>query len=792
MQLYKKQWLFIVLFVLAGLFASYASYLAFTKTLVNIYVEKMPDGAWIVSGNVVSEYNASQWAEENGIAPGDRIIKIDGHSPDEDISVSRFGKIGTADTLEVIKDGKRIMHYIQNDHSISYLVYCVILPGIIFVMLLLFSIFLLQKTEAKNVPSITLILFFLATGCGYVSGATAGLGDMIIRLGNTLGVLFCLVLLLHFLLSYFDLLHMRGRILLTLVYFTGTLLYVAESFVSFAKMKEYFLTVYVVKLTFYSIVFLINLIVILLQYFHYRRTQKEAIMKVMLTGICVSYFPYVMMVTLPKTIFGFELIQTEVAVSFLFFLPVSFYYLVTAKQLLDIDFLLNRLKYYLLLSLLPSVLILLICMYVIGYSPNGMVSWLQLSLATYLIITLLFFAKEALDYELRHILFREKLNFQSSLDRFSREIMKVMKVVELDERLLAEIRDTLQIKAVSIAEIEPNQKKVHWLEGYPAPSTERIIQILQQKSSVVKIGDIVTDESGVFIHMGERNQKLAFVWLQNKPNQTQFNFDEIMWIKTIVRYVGLVYENLFLIEKLSDELEESLQKQKGVSPWLLRLFFRMSEKERRRLASDLHDSALQEQIVWYRRLDKLITDANTPEAVASELTHIREGLLDVIYQIRQICNELRPPFLQEMGILEAVEGLLSYTQQQENFTITFAKGQIPSDLDPEISISLYRIVQELLRNAAKHARASSVHITLDCNNEHLILHYSDNGQGMAETELRSTFSHMGIVGIQERVRCLRGTILFQTDVGKGFDVHVTLPVHRIADTLLLDGKEIYP
>ncbi|TKI56778.1 hypothetical protein E8L90_15595 [Brevibacillus antibioticus] len=56
MQLCKKQSLFIVLFVLSVLFASYASYLAFTKTLVNIYVEKMPDGAWIVSGNVVSEY----------------------------------------------------------------------------------------------------------------------------------------------------------------------------------------------------------------------------------------------------------------------------------------------------------------------------------------------------------------------------------------------------------------------------------------------------------------------------------------------------------------------------------------------------------------------------------------------------------------------------------------------------------------------------------------------------------------------------------------------------------------
>lgn len=89
-------------------------------------------------------------------------------------------------------------------------------------------------------------------------------------------------------------------------------------------------------------------------------------------------------------------------------------------------------------------------------------------------------------------------------------------------------------------------------------------------------------------------------------------------------------------------------------------------------------------------------------------------------------------------------------------------------------IALYQIVQELLRNAGKHAKANQIEIELD-QKEYLYFRYKDDGVGMNIVDIKESFQHMGLFGIKERVASLVGECTFNSEKGKGLEVIIYLP-----------------
>jgi two-component system sensor histidine kinase ComP len=207
---------------------------------------------------------------------------------------------------------------------------------------------------------------------------------------------------------------------------------------------------------------------------------------------------------------------------------------------------------------------------------------------------------------------------------------------------------------------------------------------------------------------------------------------------------------------------------------ILRLFFKLSENERKNLSQDLHDAALQEQIIWYRKLEALSSDRNLPNGLREQLQQITDGLLDVIYEIRSTCNELRPPMLKETGLKTSI--LFDSMQLRTNYGIYFDACDFQDHLNEDLSIGIYRIVQELLHNATKHAKATEVHINLTSYLDHVRLVYEDNGVGMNLTSDEESFQSMGIYGIKERVRSMEGNIELRSSPEQGLVVFVSIPV----------------
>ncbi|MFB9325109.1 PAS domain S-box protein [Paenibacillus aurantiacus] len=356
---------------------------------------------------------------------------------------------------------------------------------------------------------------------------------------------------------------------------------------------------------------------------------------------------------------------------------------------------------------------------------------------------------------------------QLRLDAFSQELMGIMSVRELEQRLLREIREVLGVKRVEIIALTADP------DGVAEDAvTAALRSHLIAENGARKLGELTDWGEGHYLSLGVFKGSEHILYIGESSANATFESKRI-WLKTMIRYVKTIYDNFRIIEDLSNELKTRKDASES-PPWFSRFLFTLSENERRRLAQDLHDSALQEQIIWYRKLDSLLEEPLSEES-RDELLLIKEGLLDVVYQIRLTCNELRPPLLREIGLVASLEQLFHITQLRSDYSVDFKAIHVRDDLPGDLALALYRIVQELLANATKHSNASIVRIRLVDNFTTLQLLYDDNGIGLPQTSPART--SMGLSGIQERARSLNGAVVFDTSPDQGLSVTLSFPLN---------------
>lgn len=196
------------------------------------------------------------------------------------------------------------------------------------------------------------------------------------------------------------------------------------------------------------------------------------------------------------------------------------------------------------------------------------------------------------------------------------------------------------------------------------------------------------------------------------------------------------------------------------------------ESERRRVAHDLHDSLGGLLAATKMRLDNLsgkIPGLSTSE----EFAKIKSLLDDTIAETRQIARNLQPGTLHEFGLMKAVRDLIVRVQGDGAPAIDFQHFGDFSGLDHSLALNAYRIVQELLQNSLKHARASEILVQLTRTDAELALLVEDNGIGY---EPGITPKGMGTDNIAQRALFLKGEISIQSAKGQGTSTMVTVPI----------------
>src|SRR3954471_8468474 len=216
----------------------------------------------------------------------------------------------------------------------------------------------------------------------------------------------------------------------------------------------------------------------------------------------------------------------------------------------------------------------------------------------------------------------------------------------------------------------------------------------------------------------------------------------------------------------------------------LRLAIEGAELERQRWARELHDETLQ----GLGGLQMLLSSAlrqRDPErrdsAVRSTLEHIGRE----IDNLRNLITELRPAELDELGLESAVEALVHRRETQSGMKVVSeidlgtGYGGAPRRIDPAVESTLYRLVQEALTNAAKHAHAERVDIKLAGITGAVELIVKDNGKGFDPSAATSGF---GLMGMRERVALVRGTFEVDSGPDSGTTLRVVLPIGESAET----------
>jgi len=234
------------------------------------------------------------------------------------------------------------------------------------------------------------------------------------------------------------------------------------------------------------------------------------------------------------------------------------------------------------------------------------------------------------------------------------------------------------------------------------------------------------------------------------------------------KYVSIFYEYFQLLESRLKEME---QRQTERAPWLSKLFMQIAEKERKRLASDLHDEVLQELLHIRRLLDRTSAERWTQE----DKEQMRLALDNAEFMIRETCRELMPSFLADHGVLHAVSKLVEKTRLRADFQLDFHAFPIKASLSDEQTTAIYRVIQELINNAVKHSEASRVTLEIGQQEDTLHIRYADDGKGM-ESDIVLSPNRLGIRGISERIRMLGGDISMQSALDQGTKVRCSIPI----------------
>jgi len=203
------------------------------------------------------------------------------------------------------------------------------------------------------------------------------------------------------------------------------------------------------------------------------------------------------------------------------------------------------------------------------------------------------------------------------------------------------------------------------------------------------------------------------------------------------------------------------------------------EEERLRISRDLHDSTAQSLIAALHRLEDFCrADKYLPMPSLRSLWSLHEQLKDSVQEIRRLSRDLRPSILDDLGLLPAIEWLTEQLKLEHKIETNLVVPDEDRRFAPEIEIALFRVVQEALRNIAKHSEATEVEVVVAFTDRDTKFTITDNGKGFMLPASISEFSRvgkLGIDGMQTRIRLLGGTFDIQSEPGKGTTLSVIVP-----------------
>lgn len=369
---------------------------------------------------------------------------------------------------------------------------------------------------------------------------------------------------------------------------------------------------------------------------------------------------------------------------------------------------------------------------------------------------------------------------ERTLDMIVEEMKSVVEktkddIFDISEEAISEL-EALERKLVTI------KKKI--LDYIKAENIlTREVQASRQKLLLVSREFDTYSEDDIretYEHTHEMQSRLAINHKEEKLLRQQR--DEVE--RRIIRLNKTVHQANDLGRKVSvvlsylhddfNELNEVLKTAKEKQQIGLKII-EAQELERKRLSRDIHDGPAQmlaNILLRSEIIDLSVKGGNITEAV-SELKNVRGNIRSVLREVRRIIYDLRPMALDDLGIIPTVKKHVSTMAETYNTHIELQLIGEEKRLESNYEVAVFRLIQESLQNALKHAEATSIYVTLQIEQDEITIVVQDNGKGFRTDETKN--SSFGLMGMKERVEMLNGHFQINSTLGKGTTIKIILP-----------------
>ncbi len=210
---------------------------------------------------------------------------------------------------------------------------------------------------------------------------------------------------------------------------------------------------------------------------------------------------------------------------------------------------------------------------------------------------------------------------------------------------------------------------------------------------------------------------------------------------------------------------------------------RGQEDERLRLARELHDQTAQSLVAIGHREQKLKRYLSADPEAEAVLADLREMTARTVDELRRIIRGMRPIYLEELGLVPALEMLVRDLQTAEDdLTLAFSQAGTPERLPPEDEIALYRIAQEALNNARQHGEAQHISLSVAFSDDAVRIAVQDDGQGFKAPRRMTDLTaegHFGMMGMYERAALIGAQLQVDSAPGSGTTVMVRRALHGV-------------
>lgn len=254
------------------------------------------------------------------------------------------------------------------------------------------------------------------------------------------------------------------------------------------------------------------------------------------------------------------------------------------------------------------------------------------------------------------------------------------------------------------------------------------------------------------------------------------NFLSALW-----PFIGIVFLIVLGVLILNQQFRKKLYSQKIDQEKLkakhqfelLQSSIAVQEDERKRIARDLHDelgAALSMARMHLVQLEEL--NAENPE-LTKRLQNVKRMTENALASTRRISHEIMPPQLESFGLIQTLKSTANEINKLGELQIEISSGDSVPKLNLQTELGLYRVCMELINNTIRHAQAKQIRIELKEEEANLHLHYSDDGKGLPQGDLKKG---MGLLSIETRIHSLGGKFRLKNCIPNGIDFAASIPV----------------